>query len=414
MNEKIISIIFFILIISKLNSQPQWIYYNPNNSGLPDWGTTDIAFDSLNNKWIGTAFGGLAKFNGSTWTIFDTLNSPIPSNKIYAVAIDKKNILWIATDKGVTKFDGINWVSFDSISLRYTNGIVIDNENNKWMSSYWAGLIKFNDTIWVYYKTDNSGIQTNALTGVALENNIKWISTGYNGLIKYNDTTFVNYTYSNSGIGSNYLRCISVDKNKFKWIGKQDDYAVKYDSYNNTWTNYNNTWPGLTGGQILYVFCDSRNIKWFGSNGGLFSFNDTTLFYHNPPVNGTIFDYFREDKYFNIWFCTANGLYVHNPNGIVSIKEDINVISDKFSVSQNYPNPFNSETKIKYYLSKNGLVLITLYDIVGRKISTILNEIKPRGNHESKFVINNLTSGIYYLKFDFDDSSITKRIILLK
>ncbi|RPI13088.1 MAG: hypothetical protein EHM58_19165 [Ignavibacteriae bacterium] len=67
--------IFSCLVIYSQN--PQWIVYTTTNSGLPSNNIFPIAIDTNNIKWIGTS-QGLAKFDGANWIVFDTSNSPLP------------------------------------------------------------------------------------------------------------------------------------------------------------------------------------------------------------------------------------------------------------------------------------------------------------------------------------------------
>jgi ligand-binding sensor domain-containing protein len=69
-----VSLVFVLIIINFSLSQgppPEWIVYNTSNSGLPDNSVSAIAIDAQGNKWIGT-LGGLAKFDGSSWTVYNT------------------------------------------------------------------------------------------------------------------------------------------------------------------------------------------------------------------------------------------------------------------------------------------------------------------------------------------------------
>ena len=406
-------IIVFLLISALVYSQQQWVNYTPQNSGLPSYDVRDISFDSFNRKWIGTS-EGIAMFDGTSWTVYNSSNSELPGNNVHAIAVDRKNIVWVATNNGLARFDGNNWAIYDTLGFNDINRILVDSNNIKWITSFLGGLMKYNDTSWIYYRTDNSGIQSNFLIDLALEGNIKWIAAVNNGLIRYNDTMFINYTTTNSGIGSNSLRCISVDRYGDKWIGRTLNYAVKYDSKNNIWVEYNSNWPGITGGSVLAILNDSRNIKWFGTYDALFSYNDTIVISHSPPLIQGIFGNFVEDKFGNNWFCNGYGLFVHNPNGIVSVKEENLTFPNKFCVYQNYPNPFNSKTEIKYEIFKNGYISITLYNISGKKISTLINEFKRNGSYEYNLNSDNLSSGVYFMKFDFEKLSVTKKIILLK
>ena len=69
-----------------------------------------------------------------------------------------------------------------------------------------------------------------------------------------------------------------------------------------------------------------------------------------------------------------------------------------YSLSQNYPNPFNPNTSIRYSIKNEGLVKLEIFDILGRKVSTIVNEDKPAGEYEVNFNGINLASGIYFYK----------------
>ena len=71
--------------------------------------------DKNNNKWITTGNNGLLKFDNATFTVYNTINSAIPSNRINDIFIDNSGLLWLATDNGFCSFDGISgWVNYNS------------------------------------------------------------------------------------------------------------------------------------------------------------------------------------------------------------------------------------------------------------------------------------------------------------
>jgi ligand-binding sensor domain-containing protein len=75
---------------------------------LPNNYVYAIAIDGEGNKWIGTYGGGLAKFDGVNWTVYNTSNSGLPSVFVRAIAIDGQGNKWIGTDLGgLAKFDGV-------------------------------------------------------------------------------------------------------------------------------------------------------------------------------------------------------------------------------------------------------------------------------------------------------------------
>lgn len=98
-------------------------------------------------------------------------------------------------------------------------------------------------------------------------------------------------------------------------------------------------------------------------------------------------------------------------NNSLNTSED-NLI-ENYSI-ENYPNPFNPSTNIKYQIKEQGLVTIKVYDILGKEITTLVNEIKPSGNFEVVFDAGHLASGMYVYTMKVNDFSISKKMFLVK
>jgi hypothetical protein len=107
----------------------------------------------------------------------------------------------------------------------------------------------------------------------------------------------------------------------------------------------------------------------------------------------------------------AAWVFVRSGTGV---GEEAAVIPRQFSLQQNYPNPFNPSTTIKYELPRTGHVSLTLYDILGRDVSVLVNERRDIGIHEVKFDGSNLASGVYLYRLQAGDFVQTKRLLLLK
>ena len=92
---------------------------------------------------------------------------------------------------------------------------------------------------------------------------------------------------------------------------------------------------------------------------------------------------------------------------------DKNHLSE-FRFYQNYPNPFNSTSVIKYSVPRSSQVKLGIFDVLGKKIATLVNEEKPSGSYEVVFYANNLASGMYVCKIQAGDFVQTRKMILLK
>ena len=91
-----------------------------------------------------------------------------------------------------------------------------------------------------------------------------------------------------------------------------------------------------------------------------------------------------------------------------------NIIPKQFSLSQNYPNPFNPATTIKFALPKDVNVTLKIYDLLGREVKTLVNEIKKSGYYEVSFDGSSLASGIYFYRLEAGTFVDTKKMVLVK
>jgi Secretion system C-terminal sorting domain len=97
------------------------------------------------------------------------------------------------------------------------------------------------------------------------------------------------------------------------------------------------------------------------------------------------------------------------------IEENHNVTTTgSFILKQNYPNPFNPSTKIEYYLPQTSKVHLTLYNILGEMVETIITRQQPAGTHTVQFDAKNLPSGTYFYRLTTKGNSITKRMVLIR
>lgn len=91
-----------------------------------------------------------------------------------------------------------------------------------------------------------------------------------------------------------------------------------------------------------------------------------------------------------------------------------NSIPAKYELSQNHPNPFNPTTSIMYSIPKDGFVSLKIYDITGREIKTLVNEIKKAGYYSITLNASELSTGIYFYRVQTGNFFQTKRMVLIK
>ena len=99
---------------------------------------------------------------------------------------------------------------------------------------------------------------------------------------------------------------------------------------------------------------------------------------------------------------------------VVGLGNNNGLVADKFGIAQNYPNPFNPSTTINYNMAKTGNVKISVYDVLGNEVATLVNDNKIAGTHQVVFNASNLSSGIYFYKMQTGDFTQVKRMTLMK
>lgn len=107
--------------------------------------------------------------------------------------------------------------------------------------------------------------------------------------------------------------------------------------------------------------------------------------------------------------------------------ENLSSVPVEFKLEQNYPNPFNPSTKIKFTIptppvssplskgrTKEGFVILKVYNILGNEVATLVNEKLPAGEYQINFDASNLSSGAYFYTLASDNFRETKKMILFR
>ena len=175
-------------------------------------------------------------------------------------------------------------------------------------------------------------------------------------------------------------------------------------------------------GDTLRIILTNRfnDGEYFGVKGDMYTyFIETGLSDANYSL--TVMDglgiIYRNSTWYNEYL---NGAIINNIKygNIVDVKGQ-SKINYNFKLYQNYPNPFNPTTKIKYSIpnvetNRDLSVQIIVYNVLGKKVATLVNENQKAGNYEIEFNGSNLPSGIYFYRLQAGSFVSTKKLTLLK
>ncbi|MDD5361959.1 MAG: T9SS type A sorting domain-containing protein [Ignavibacteria bacterium] len=213
-----------------------------------------------------------------------------------------------------------------------------------------------------------------------------------------------------------------------------NNFSIKFQSIsdtsitafvNNNWTNVFSGDYSLPGLGWQYIVLQTP-FEWDGISNLLVEicFENTINYVSNRVRASSLQNhhYYASQMEDLSSACTAfqNPIFMnYRPNACFRIEPIVNINEPgiqlaSFKLSQNYPNPFNPGTRISYEIPKQGFVSLKIYDILGREVKTLVNEVKTSGAYSIDFNAANLPSGIYLCRMECGGYAETKRMILLK
>ena len=378
---KIDSIIVYTIDSSNFVKTKYKFFYNIHNK------IDFILVSSLNgNDWIPNRrikyeYGLCEKVKKIHYEI--TVNNRWENSilEIYNYDFDGNNI-----SRLVKLWKNNHWTNFILIRNKFEKKFLVKSETLKWANEHWENysyeinqfnnrkkqtlqnLKIWNDSLWLNqlkikfkYKDE---LLSELLTLLWVKNN--WINS-----------------YKASYIYPNTSELIILME---RWVDNE------WLSFGRTSYNFNNN------GYVLYAKHECKN-------------GDTWI-----PCNDVI-KIQNPDNFIWYFFSSEIRIYYSSTTNINVINKNI----EEFDLTQNYPNPFNPTTTIEYSIPNVGMlnatssnVRLIVYDVLGRKVTTLVNEKQTPGNYSVKFDASNLPSGIYFYTLRAGDFVATKKMILMK
>jgi hypothetical protein len=305
-----------------------------------------------------------------------------------------------------------DWDSLYRNNYSYENGMLSQSVFQNYNNNFWENSSRDN------YVYDTNQNLSNTLTEIWINNNWqnKWLRTNYYSLQNKRDSilfqTWVNNDWQNDKKTVFYYSENQIDLDSLvasSWNGSSWINTYKRELVNDA--NHN---------QIEQIDKEWNAGSWLNSIRRFFIYNEFNfieyayceIWYNNQWMNGDGDIFFQYPNGFTIGLITNNvSAYYSN---IVSIDENENIGISDFSLSQNYPNPFNPSTIIEYKIPQSSLVEIKVYDVLGKEITTLVDEFKTEGIYEAQFTTNNLPSGVYIYRMNAGNFSETKKMILVR
>ncbi len=382
----------------------------------------DIRFESIVIDKIGNVFatGGAStrfitrKFQSNgiiLWTqIYQNLNSNVSRD----ITIDKNE------DVIITGQSAQSMSLYDYMTIKYSNF-----GNSIWERRYNGGnedaayAITSDDSNNIYVTGWNNNNTTDILT-------IKYSSAGdtiwkavYDGGgfdVGYDiEVDSLGSVYIGGVTNSNSYITIKYDLNgNLLWSEIQPSRLIPYfpklklDKNRNVYMSFVSYRPGLYSNYAVVKYNTDGIQQWIAeyNNGGV-SLN----YIYNLAVDDQANVYVTGKSDGGHGYSMATVKFVQSSTQIDPASVDT---PESIRLEQNYPNPFNPVTKISYTIPRTQYTILKVYDILGKEVKTLVNEIKQPGTYEVGFDGSNFASGVYFYRIESGEYFESRRMIILK
>ena len=204
-----------------------WTNYTTENSNLPSDIVYSLAKGEGGRIWIGTDRGVVDGLNG---IVYNSQNTPLKGEIFYHILTDSKGNIWFCTNQEVAKFDGENWQVFSNENSILPAEIAIFIEEDAfgtfWVSlgnTYAGTLAAYDGNLWkIFDKSFLYNLTSRISSIVKFNDGTNWFGTHDKGLIRYKDSVWTGFSTDNSEIPINQIICMKADRENNLWLGHRN------------------------------------------------------------------------------------------------------------------------------------------------------------------------------------------------
>ena len=403
------------------------ISVNPNlsvgvGSVNEDWeyvgtyNTTDIMWVITRDKdgyLIAGTFGGKiyrSVDEGLNWTV---LNEGMMVGYIWSIQVNAAGDIFVATERGIYKSvdNGATWNIF-ALANTDVRALLLDEANNTIYAGVWGGGIYKSVDNGANWVQKNNGIIFTAVNTLAKNSNGDLFAGTFGGGIYKSVDGAENWNQLT--VGYDHVWSIGINS-------ADEIFVATYGNglyYSNDDGATFNRQAAVNAEYIYAITIDGNNVFASAWNGGIYLYQTATeMTWSQLGMVGFGISSMMIDK--NVLYVgTADGKLYKNVNPITEVKGTTG-LNYSFTLEQNYPNPFNPSTIIKYSVAEASNVKLTVYDILGKEVVTLVNSNQNAGNYQLVWnATDNLgrkvASGIYFYSIEAGKFNKTNKMILMK
>jgi len=346
---------------------------------------------------------------------------------------------WVDQNAGYTgtRFMAIYILHPDTVYISGNEGLILKTVNggNNWVTINSEPTLQ----LWGLYFTNSFTGYTCGSTGRIMKTTnagVNWFNLSSPTITSLSSIYFIN---ENTGFISGYAIALKTTNAGASWVNMNAPFFSGFENFREIFffneslglyvsdagrivktTNGGVTWnlmsSGTTESLFGVKFVDAMIGYACGNNGAIVRTTNggDNWSPETSPLNEILTD---------VWFTSANTGYISSwsgkvlkttNGGITFINQIGSEVPSAYSLQQNYPNPFNPSTNFKFQIPVNGFVKLHVFDVLGRQVGTLVNEVLDAGTYETSWNASGVPSGVYFYSIKSGDYNETKKMLLIK
>ena len=385
-----------VMLFMALNTFSQWKYQDTVNNTINLNSIKMLSTNTGNVGWAAGDEGTILTYDGTSWSQqlsgtkvavknVSFISSPLigwaiadsnivlqyflnkwtriakigTSNILQSISLVDINHGWVVGSFGtIYYFDGASWISQSSGTNSYLTSVCFTDTNNGWAVGLGGTILYYNGTNW----TSQTNSESLSLYSVYFTDSLHGWAVGDNGeILKYNG---IKWQKEISGVNY-WLRSVYFTDTMHGWAVGEKGTILKYDG-----------------------------IKWAVQK--------------SPCYNMLLSVNFTDSLHG--WIAGEDGRILNTDNGGVEGIDELGIRNFELGINV-IPNPVKEITAISYHLPANMNVKISVYDITGREIESLVNEYQSKGDHKIIYNTSSLPDGIYLCRISNGENVLTKKMI---
>ncbi len=259
----------------------EWTIFNTVNSPLPDQNVLSLAVDEAGRLWFGTS-AGLASYSGVDWKVYQAADIGLASDQINSLVVDPLGRIWVGTQSGAAVNDGSAWKAYTKDSSGLVDNAVFsiaiqpgEGDEQVWFGTL-AGISKLDASTgeWQSYTRQDIDLGWGGISHLLFDSSGRlWACTEGGGISLWDGKTWSALRVSNSRLPYSTIESVAELQPSVFWIAASipnTSGGVLAEYHDSTWRIYQKGTSGYSGAETVTIAKDGMGRYWFGTrNGGI-------------------------------------------------------------------------------------------------------------------------------------------------